>query len=112
MKLDTPVLQTISTKVDAECLAKEKNIHQLAGQEFNVGSNPQLAHVLYEKLGLPVLKKGKTGPSTDQEVLEKLSEQHPLPGAILEYRSLSKLKSTYLDTLPTLMARDGRIHTT
>jgi DNA polymerase-1 len=68
--------------------------------------------VLYEKLKLPVIKKGKTGPSTDQEVLEKLSEQHPLPAAILEYRSLSKLKSTYLDTLPTLVAADGRIHTT
>jgi len=112
VKLDTAVLQTISTKVDAECVAKEKNIHQLAGQEFNVGSNPQLAQVLYEKLQLPVLKKGKTGPSTDQEVLEKLSEQHPLPAAILEYRSLSKLKSTYLDTLPALVARDGRLHTT
>jgi DNA polymerase-1 len=112
VKVDTSVLQTISAKVDSECLAQEKNIHQLAGREFNVGSNPQLAQVLYTDLKLPVLKKGKTGPSTDQEVLEKLAEQHPLPGAILEYRSLSKLKSTYLDTLPTLVARDGRIHTT
>ncbi|WP_224362031.1 DNA polymerase I [Hyalangium versicolor] len=112
VKLDTSVFQTISTKVDAECESRVKHIHELAGQEFNVGSNPQLAQVLYEKLQLPILKKGKTGPSTDQEVLEKLSEQHPLPGAILEYRSLSKLKSTYLDTLPGLVARDGRIHTT
>ncbi|MBN1210429.1 MAG: DNA polymerase I [Myxococcaceae bacterium] len=112
VKVDTAVLQAISAKVDAECVAQEKNIHQLAGREFNVGSNPQLAQVLYTDLKLPVLKKGKTGPSTDQEVLEKLAEQHPLPGAILEYRSLSKLKSTYLDTLPTLVARDGRIHTT
>lgn len=112
VKLDTSVLQTISAKVDAECVAKEKNIHQLAGQEFNIGSNPQLATILYDKLQLPVLKKGKTGPSTDQEVLEKLSEQHPLPAAILEYRSVSKLKSTYLDTLPGLVAKDGRIHTT
>ncbi|HVG61476.1 MAG TPA: DNA polymerase I [Hyalangium sp.] len=112
VKLDTSVLQTISTKVDAECVSRVKHIHELAGEEFNVGSNQQLAHVLYEKLKLPVIKKGKTGPSTDQEVLEKLSEQHPLPTAILEYRSLSKLKSTYLDTLPALVARDGRIHTT
>ncbi|MDY7230866.1 DNA polymerase I [Hyalangium rubrum] len=112
VKLDTAVLQTISTKVDAECEGKIQNIHKLAGREFNVGSNPQLTQVLYTDLGLPVLKRGKTGPSTDQEVLEKLAEQHPLPGAILEYRSLSKLKSTYLDTLPTLVARDGRIHTT
>ncbi|HEX8438768.1 DNA polymerase, partial [Archangium sp.] len=80
--------------------------------EFNVGSNPQLAEVLYKKLELPVLKRGKTGPSTDQEVLEKLAEIHPLPRAIIEYRSLSKLKSTYLDTLPDLVAKDGRIHTT
>jgi DNA polymerase-1 len=112
VKLDASVLQTISTKVDAECESRVKHIHELAGEEFNVGSNPQLAQVLYEKLKLPVIKKGKTGPSTDQEVLEKLSEQHPLPAAILEYRSLSKLKSTYLDTLPALVARDGRIHTT
>jgi DNA polymerase-1 len=112
VKLDTSVFQTISAKVDAECEARVKHIHQLAGQEFNIGSNPQLAQVLYEKLGLPILKKGKTGPSTDQEVLEKLSEQHPLPAELLEYRSISKLKSTYLDTLPQLVGRDGRIHTT
>jgi DNA polymerase I len=112
VKLDTAVFKTLSTQVDAECETKLKNIHELAGQEFNVGSNPQLAQVLYDKLKLPILKKGKTGPSTDQEVLEKLAEQHPLPGAILEYRSLSKLKSTYLDTLPGLVAPDGRIHTT
>ncbi|HEX8705232.1 MAG TPA: DNA polymerase I [Myxococcaceae bacterium] len=112
VKLDVSALQTISSKVDAECETKLKGIHTLAGREFNVGSNQQLAQVLYTDLKLPVLKKGKTGPSTDQEVLEKLGEQHALPGAILEYRSLSKLKSTYLDTLPTLVARDGRIHTT
>ncbi len=112
VKLDTSVLQSISAKVDAECEQKLKNIHALAGREFNVGSNPQLAQVLYTELNLPVLKRGKTGPSTDQEVLEKLAEQHALPGAILEYRSLSKLKSTYLDTLPSLVARDGRLHTT
>ena len=73
-------------KVDAECAAQLKEIHQLAGHEFNVGSNPQLAQVLYDELKLPVLKRGKTGPSTDQEVLEKLAEQHPLPRAIIEYR--------------------------
>jgi DNA polymerase-1 len=112
VKLDVSALRTISSKVDAECETKLKGIHALAGREFNVGSNQQLAQVLYTDLKLPILKKGKTGPSTDQEVLEKLGEQHALPGAILEYRSLSKLKSTYLDTLPTLVARDGRIHTT
>lgn len=112
VKVDVKVLREISEKVGADCEAKVKEIHQLAGTEFNVGSNPQLAEVLYKKLELPVLKRGKTGPSTDQEVLEKLAEVHPLPRAIIEYRSLSKLKSTYLDTLPELLARDGRIHTT
>ncbi|WNG48513.1 DNA polymerase I [Archangium minus] len=112
VKVDVKVLREISEKVGADCEAKVKEIHQLAGTEFNVGSNPQLAEVLYKKLELPVLKRGKTGPSTDQEVLEKLAEVHPLPRAIIEYRSLSKLKSTYLDTLPELVAKDGRLHTT
>jgi DNA polymerase-1 len=112
VKLDVKVLREISEKVGTECEQKVKEIHKLAETEFNVGSNQQLAEVLYKKLELPVLKRGKTGPSTDQEVLEKLAEIHPMPRAIIEYRSLSKLKSTYLDTLPDLVARDGRIHTT
>ncbi|WNG18617.1 DNA polymerase I [Cystobacter fuscus] len=112
VKVDVAALRKISDKVGAECDAKVKEIHQLAGTEFNVGSNPQLAEVLYKKLELPVLKRGKTGPSTDQEVLEKLAEKHALPRAIIEYRSLSKLKSTYLDTLPELVTKDGRLHTT
>jgi len=112
VKLDVKTLREISEKVGADCESKVKEIHTLAGTEFNVGSNPQLSEVLYKKLELPVLKRGKTGPSTDQEVLEKLAEIHPLPRAIIEYRSLSKLKSTYLDTLPDLVAKDGRIHTT
>ncbi|XXF75474.1 DNA polymerase I [Myxococcaceae bacterium GXIMD 01537] len=110
--LDAAVLRGLANKVDVECRSHEQRIHHLAGREFNVGSNPQLAVVLFEELKLPVIKRGKTGPSTDQEVLEKLAEQHPLPEAILEYRTLSKLKSTYLDTLPELVAADGRIHTT
>jgi DNA polymerase-1 len=112
VKVDLDVLARLSTQVDAECGAKLAQVHQLAGHEFNVGSPVQLNQVLYGELKLPVLKRGKTGPSTDQEVLEKLAQQHPLPRAIIEYRGLSKLKSTYLDTLPTLVAPDGRIHTT
>jgi DNA polymerase I len=112
VKVDVKTLRRISEQVGADCDAKVKQIHELAGTEFNVGSNPQLAEVLYKKLELPVLKRGKTGPSTDQEVLEKLAEQHALPRAIIEYRSLSKLKSTYLDTLPELVGPDGRLHTT
>jgi DNA polymerase-1 len=112
VKLDTAELARISEKVDAAVDAQVKEVYKHAGREFNIGSNPQLVEVLFTELKLPVIKKGKTGPSADQEVLEKLSEEHPLPGAIIEYRSLSKLKSTYLDTLPTLVAADGRIHTT
>jgi DNA polymerase-1 len=80
---------------------------------FNAASNKQLSDVLFKTLKLPVLRRTKTGPSTDQDVLEKLAEHHPLPASVLELRQLSKLKGTYLDTLPTLIdARDGRIHTT
>jgi DNA polymerase I len=87
-------------------------IHAAAGRPFNVASTRELGQVLFEELKLPVLKKLKTGPSTDQEVLEKLAEQHPLPALVLEHRALSKLKSTYVDALPLLVADDGRIHTT
>lgn len=110
--LDTAELSRTSVKVDAAVEAQVKEVYRHAGREFNIGSNPQLVEVLFTELKLPIIKRGKTGPSADQEVLEKLSEEHPLPGAIIEYRSLSKLKSTYLDTLPTLVAADGRIHTT
>ena len=87
-------------------------IHAEAGHPFNVASTRELAQVLFEELKLPVVKRLKTGPSTDQDVLEKLAEQHALPRLVLEHRALSKLKSTYVDTLPALIAPDGRIHTT
>ncbi|GMU60761.1 MAG: DNA polymerase I [Myxococcaceae bacterium] len=110
--VDRGALAEISTQVDAACGALLQAVYKHAGREFNVGSPLQLAQVLYEDLKLPILKKGKTGPSTDHEVLEKLAEQHPLPGAIMEYREVAKLKSTYLDTLPGLIGADGRIRTT
>ncbi|RKG96623.1 DNA polymerase I [Corallococcus sp. CA053C] len=114
VKLDVTELARTSERVDVEVKAKEAECHAAAGHVFNLGSNPQLAQVLYEELKLPILKRGKTGPSTDQEVLEKLAEEHGsvLARALIEYRGLSKLKSTYLDTLPTLVAKDGRVHTT
>jgi len=112
IKVDLAVLAELSRDVDAQCLSFEAQLHSLAGRAFNVNSNAQLAQVLYTDLALPVLKKGKTGPSTDAEVLEKLAERHPLPRALLEYRTLSKLKSTYLDALVPLVAVDGRLHTT
>jgi DNA polymerase I len=112
VRVDLGVLGDISRDVDAQCAAQEAELQRLAGREFNVNSNAQLAQVLYAELKLPVLKRGKTGPSTDAEVLEKLAEQHPLPRVLLDYRMLSKLKSTYLDALVPLVAVDGRLHTT
>jgi DNA polymerase I len=110
--LDRSVLEQVTAEVEQKCEQYLAKVYALAGREFNVGSPPQLAQVLYQDLGLPVLKRNKTGPSTDQEVLEKLAEQHPLPGAITEYRQVAKLKSTWLDTLPELVSADGRVRTT
>ncbi len=91
----------------------EARIHAAAGRSFNVASTRELGQVLFEELALPVVKRLKTGPSTDQEVLEKLAEQHELPRLVLEHRSLAKLKNTYVDALPQLVdPADGRIHTT
>ncbi len=110
--LDLAALKEVAVQVDGMIGQLLADVYRYAGREFNVGSPPQLAQVLYDELKLPVLKKNKTAPSTDHEVLEKLAEEHPLPRAIIEYRSVAKLKSTYLDTLPTLIGADGRIRTT
>jgi DNA polymerase-1 len=86
-------------------------IHQLAGREFNIDSPLQLRKILFDELHLPVIKKTKTGPSTDQDVLEELAPLHPLPAKIIEHRQLSKLRGTYLDALPELIHPEtGRIH--
>ena len=93
--------------------ALEREIHQLAGTTFNIGSPKQLAEVLFGKLGLPVIRRTKTGPSTDADVLEELAALHPVPAKIVEYRGLTKLKGTYIDALPALVhPRTGRLHTT
>jgi DNA polymerase-1 len=87
-------------------------IFELAGREFNIDSPIQLRQILFVEQGLPVLRKTKTGPSTDQEVLEELAAMHPLPAKILDHRRLGKLKSTYLDSLPGMIHPEtGRIHT-
>jgi len=97
----------------AEGIAKlEQEIYSLAGEPFNIGSPKQLGVVLFEKLGLKATKKTKTGYSTDAEVLEKLRSSHPIIDAILDYRKLTKLKSTYVDGLTKVIADDGRIHST
>jgi DNA polymerase-1 len=111
ISLDREALSGVAVRVEAECAGRLAKIESLAGHPVNVNSPPQLAALLFEELGLPVVKRGKTGPSTDQEVLEKLAELHPLPREVIEYRAVQKLKTTYLDTLPLLLGADGRLHT-
>ncbi|MHA7925663.1 MAG: DNA polymerase I [Marinobacter sp.] len=98
----------------AERMAElEKEAHEVAGETFNLGSTKQLQAIFYDKMGLPVVKKTPKGaPSTAEPVLQELAHEHELPRLILEHRSLSKLKSTYTDTLPELIHhRTGRVHT-
>jgi len=109
--LDVPWLKKLSTKLSRRCEELIEEIHKEAGTVFNVDSPKQLGQVLFEQIGLKVVKKTKTGPSTDQEVLETLSWQHPVPRLMLEYRTLSKLKNTYVDKLPSMICADtSRIH--
>ncbi len=110
--VDRGALEGLSAEFGAALRDLEARIHSAAGHAFNVASTRELGLVLFEELKLPVVKRLKTGPSTDVEVLEKLAEQHELPRLVLEHRSLSKLKGTYADTLPQLIEADGRIHTT
>jgi len=110
--LDVPLLERLSAELGAELQAAERRCHELAGHEFNLNSPPQLRVVLFEEQGLAPTKKTKTGASTDQSVLEELAPLHPLPAEILAYRSLAKLKSTYVDVLPGLRSPvTGRLHT-
>jgi DNA polymerase-1 len=112
VRLDTDRLRVIGGEVGASLAALEKEIHQLAGGPFNIASNKQLADVLFGKLGLPVVRKTKTGASTDADTLEELAALHPVPAKIVEYRGLAKLKGTYIDALPALVnPRTGRLHT-
>lgn len=104
-------LAALGKKYDKQIGELTGRIYELAGQEFNISSPKQLAEVLFEKLGLPAVKKTKTGYSTDVEVLEKLENKHPVIPYIMEYRSLTKLKGTYVDGLIGLI-RSGMIHTT
>jgi len=112
VKVDTGYLGQLSHVMGNRLQALEGEIHALAGGAFNINSPKQLAVVLFETLGLPVIKKTKTGPSTDASVLEELSEQHEIVAKILEFRQLTKLKGTYVDALPSLInPRDGMLHT-
>ena len=121
-----PVLAEMETEgflVDRKALAEfgdmlsvsiqtvQKNIFDLAGEEFNINSTQQLGRILFDQLGLPPVKKTKTGYSTNADVLDKLRGSHPIIQEILDYRQLTKLKSTYVDGLGKVIGPDGRIHT-
>jgi len=111
--IDSALLAKQSAELGQRIVQLEREAHDLAGQPFNLGSPKQIGEILFTKLGLPVVKKTASGaPSTDEEVLEKLADDFPLPAKLLEHRSLSKLKGTYTDKLPLMvLARTGRVHT-
>lgn len=113
VRIDEAALGALSREYQAELARIEEEVHRLAGESFQIGSPRQLQTVLFEKLKLPVVRKTKTGYSTDEAVLEQLSAHHPLPERVLAYRRLAKLKSTYVDALPPLVdPKTGRIHPT
>ncbi len=112
IRVDTDVLRTITTGLADECQSLEATIQELAGTPFKVNSVPQLRAVLYEKLGLTPVRKTKTGFSTDARTLEQLRDQHPIVEALLRYREVEKLRSTYGESLAAEVAGDGRIHAT
>lgn len=113
IKVDIDQLEKLSKEYAKKILDLEGEIHKEAGEQFVINSPKQLSNILFEKLSLPVIKKTKTGFSTDAGVLEELAQKYELPKMILEYRSLTKLKSTYIDALPLLAGdKNHRVHTT
>ena len=114
VKIDSERLQKLSAELETEYLALQKNIYEVVGEEFNIGSPMQLSEVLFTKLQLPTtgIKKGKTGYSTGQKELDKLRGQHPIIELIERTREIAKMRSTYIDALPKLVDERGRLHTT
>lgn len=112
IRVDVPLLQQQSRRLGERLEVLKGEIHAIAGREFNIDSPIQLREILFTELKLPVVKKTKTGASTDQEVLEQLAVIHPLPAKLIEHRQFTKLKGTYLDALPDMVnPQTGRIHT-
>jgi DNA polymerase-1 len=112
VKIDAAFLKDISARIEKEIIHIEKTIYELAGEEFNINSPKQLADILFTKLQLTPIKRTKTGFSTNVDVLEELATVHQLPAEILKYRTLAKLKSTYVDALPLMInPKTGRLHT-
>ncbi|QCP54571.1 DNA polymerase I [Trinickia violacea] len=111
--IDTERLRKQSSEIATRLIELEGEAYALAGGEFNMGSPKQIGQIFFERMQLPVVKKTPSGaPSTDEEVLQKLAEDYPLPKLLLEHRGLSKLKSTYTDKLPLMVnAQTGRVHT-
>ncbi len=112
VKLDVKRLRAIGKRFDELAAGLERRVWDLAGEEFTIGSPQQLAPILFEKLGLSRKRRGKTGFSTDARVLQAIRHEHEIVPAIEEWREVTKLKSTYLDAFPELVANDGRLHTT
>lgn len=114
IKLNTIIFKGISEKITTRLKNLEKVIYELAGTEFNINSPKQLAEILFERLKIPTsnIKKGKTGFSTASAELQKIKEEYKIAGKIEEYREIFKLKTTYLDTLPLIIDKNSRIHTT
>src|SRR5262245_67759 len=113
IRVEPARLEEFAKELERQLDTLQRDVWRLAGQEFNIGSPKQLAQGLFEKLKLPVVRRTKTGPSTDADVLTELAAGHELPAKVLEHRSLAKLKGTYADTLPGLINPEtGRIHTT
>jgi DNA polymerase-1 len=113
IRVDPSRLEAFAKELERSLDNLTRDIYQLAGEEFTIASPKQLAHILFEKLKLPAIRRTNTGYSTDADVLTELGLRHELPAKILEHRSLAKLKGTYADTLPLLVnPRTGRIHTT
>lgn len=110
--VDLHKLRMLSAEYGEKADALEKRIYEEAGEEFNISSPRQLGHILFEVMGIPSVKRTKTGFSTAGGVLEKLAHDHKIARLVMEYRSITKLKSTYIDVLPALAGSDGRIHTT
>jgi DNA polymerase-1 len=112
IRIDLEALAAMREEFAATLAGLESRIYELVGHEFNIGSPKQLEQILFTELSLPATKRTRTGYSTDASVLEELREQHEVVGLILEHRQVAKLKSTYVDALPTLVDGNGRLHTT
>ncbi len=112
MRVNVPLLNELSKEMAIQLAELTTRIHRLAGVEFNINSPKQLSEVLFQRLNLPVIRKTKTGFSTDEDVLTQLAVLHELPSELLNSRQLTKLKSTYIDPLPHLVSKEtGRVHT-